>query len=67
MRMTAVALLAGALLAGCGQKGALYLPGQQREPVGTTTPTSTPATPVSSPIPPAAGSGQPANTRRNSN
>lgn len=43
MRNALAIVLAGALLAACGQRGALYLPGEQREQVGTTTPAAAPA------------------------
>lgn len=36
MRRIAIALLSTCLLAACGQKGALYLPGDEREEVGST-------------------------------
>jgi predicted small lipoprotein YifL len=46
MRHVALALLAACLLAACGQRGALYLPGEERERVGGT---AAPATPQSAP------------------
>jgi len=62
MRKGLALLTAGVLLAGCGQRGALYLPEQDRNVVVTPAPASTPA---SSP----AGASSPAETeeqRRNS-
>jgi predicted small lipoprotein YifL len=60
MRNAFAILLAGALLAACGQRGALYLPDEQREQVGTTTPAAT-----SSPTPEADADEREANARRN--
>lgn len=37
-RAACLALACSALLAACGQRGALYLPDQEREPVATTSP-----------------------------
>jgi predicted small lipoprotein YifL len=54
MRNVFAIVLAGAMLAACGQRGALYLPGESREQVGPTTSSATPAVPQASPIPPAA-------------
>jgi predicted small lipoprotein YifL len=50
MRHLALTLLAIGLLCACGQKGALYLPGDERERVGG----NTRAVPPQSPNPPAA-------------
>jgi len=41
MRPITFALFAACLLCACGQKGALYLPGEEREPISTTTTTTT--------------------------
>jgi predicted small lipoprotein YifL len=60
MRNAFAILLAGALLAACGQRGALYLPEEQRERVGTTTPAA-----ASSPTPEADADEREANARRN--
>jgi predicted small lipoprotein YifL len=38
MRRLALALLTSCLLCACGQKGALYIPGEEREAVTTTEP-----------------------------
>jgi predicted small lipoprotein YifL len=49
-------LLTASLLCACGQKGNLYLPGSEREAVGTATPqASTTAGAAAAPAPAAAG------------
>jgi predicted small lipoprotein YifL len=60
MRKAFAILLVGALLAACGQRGALYLPDEQPEQVGTTTPAA-----ASSPTPEAEADEREANARRN--
>lgn len=63
MRMATVTLaaVAGALLAGCGQKGALYLPEAGGEVI--TRPTQTPEAPAT-PQPPPATQTSPAETKK---
>jgi predicted small lipoprotein YifL len=46
MRRLALALLTTCLLVACGQKGALYLPGEEREAVAPTSTDSATATPL---------------------
>jgi predicted small lipoprotein YifL len=60
MRNAFTILLAGALLVACGQRGALYLPDEQREQVGTVTPAA-----ASSPTPETDADEREANARRN--
>jgi predicted small lipoprotein YifL len=60
MRNAFAIVLAGAMLAACGQRGALYLPEEQREQVGITTPAA-----ASSPTPEADADEREANVRRN--
>lgn len=58
MRNALAILVAGALLAACGQRGPLYLPGEEREDVVPATPLAPAAraAPVASPLPPTAPS-----------
>jgi predicted small lipoprotein YifL len=74
MRTALPIVLASALLAACGQRGALYLPDEQRDEVARTAPAApvatpiTPAAPVASPIPapdPASADERESDTRRN--
>jgi predicted small lipoprotein YifL len=66
MRTTIAILFASALLTACGQRGPLYLPGEQRAQVPTS---ASAAVPIASPIPlPApATETERENTRRNPN
>lgn len=68
MRKALPLFLAGVLMAACGQRGALYLPGEQREDVGAAGPAaapSPPAAPVASPIPAQATDPESESNRRN--
>jgi predicted small lipoprotein YifL len=61
MRNALAMILVGALLVACGQRGPLYLPGEEREEVDPGAPAATPANapaaaPAASPLPPTAPS-----------
>ncbi|MEO8313995.1 MAG: lipoprotein [Pseudomonadota bacterium] len=70
MRIFIAILLASALLTACGQRGALYLPGEQREQVPTATPAAVPMSspiPATTPAPATATDAERENARRNRN